>query len=131
MASLARSPRSNWIENLPAAMQEAFEHSWLHRVAEHLVAKGKPVGHAIAIGVNASKKACATGDLNWGGEQHINPASKAEACASVALWESMKAASHAKVSKGRYVTPADVDSVWSGLHQLNQTTGRLRELIVR
>jgi hypothetical protein len=94
--SLAHSPEQNWIERLPKPMQTAFEHSWLHRVAVHLVDKGHPVGQAIAIGVNAAKKACATGDVNFPGVQQINAGSRAEACAAVALWESMKAAAHAQ-----------------------------------
>lgn len=114
--SLARSPKKNWIEMLPEPLQNRFEKSWLHRVAEHLVDKGFSVGHAIATGVNAAKKACSTGDLNWPGKQNINIASRAQACAAVAVWEAMKAASKArKVSKGTDVTEADVDAVLQGL----------------
>lgn len=118
MASLARSPKKNWIENLPKPMQTAFEHSWLHRVAEHLVKEqGFTVGHAIAVGVNAAKKACSTGDLNWPGHQQINPKSRAEACAAVALWESMKAESGGKVKKSKLVSPEDVESVFKAFSE--------------
>lgn len=54
--------------------------------------------HAIAVAVNAAKKMCATGDLNWPGLQNVNAGSRAEACAAVARWEAMKAA--AKARKG-------------------------------
>lgn len=85
----------NWITRLPKPMQVAWEASWGHRAATHLVDKGTPVGHAIAIGINAAQRLCDTGDLNWPGLQQANLGSRAEACASGALWASMKAASHA------------------------------------
>lgn len=130
MASLARVPgKQNWIENLPKPLQEAFEKSWLHRVAEHLAEPrgDMTVGHAIAVGVNAAKKACATGDLNWPGIQHINLASRAQACAAVAVWESMKAASH-RTEKGKFVTEQDVEEVFKAF-QAQHTTGKMAELL--
>jgi hypothetical protein len=57
-----------------------------------------PVGQAVATAVNAAKKMCATGDLNWPGLQNVNPGSRAQACAAVARWNAMKAA--ARASKG-------------------------------
>lgn len=86
----------NWITRLPKPMQTAFEKSWIHRAATHLVDKGNATGHAIATAINAAKKGCATGDLNFPGLQSVNAGSKAEMCASVSLWEAMKAASHAQ-----------------------------------
>ena len=46
--------------------------------------------------VNAAKKMCATGDLNWPGLQNVNPGSRAEACAAVSRWNAMKASARAK-----------------------------------
>lgn len=115
-ASLARSPKKNWIENLPKPMQIAFEKSWIHRAAEHLHRKGRPVGMAIATAINAAKKGCATGDLNFPGLQQVNVKSRAEMCAAVALWESMRAAAKVtKVSKGGRVTPWEVEEVFKAL----------------
>jgi len=65
--------------------------NWIYRCAIHLHAKGFTVGHALATAINAAKKACATGDLNWPGWQGINMKSRAECCAAVAQWEAMKA----------------------------------------
>ena len=78
---------SNWVEragHLPPMIR---------RIAEHLHGQGKDVGHSIAIAVNAVKKGCATGDLNWPGKQSMNPASRAEYCAAASQWEAMKARS--------------------------------------
>jgi hypothetical protein len=96
MASLARSPKENWIERLPAGMQAAFTRSIIHRAAEHMVKKGMPVGMAIASAINWAKHICATGDVKqWRGPQSVNPKSVAECCAAVALWTAMKAAAKA------------------------------------
>jgi HK97 family phage major capsid protein/HK97 family phage prohead protease len=51
--------------------------------------------HAIAVAVNAAKKMCATGELNFPGHQTVNPGSRAEACAAVAAWTAKKAQAHA------------------------------------
>lgn len=45
----------------------------------------------IASAVNAARRMCETGDLNWPGMQDVNPGSRAEACAAIAHWEAMKA----------------------------------------
>lgn len=92
MGKLERKPGGpdNWIEangGLP---------TYIERIAVHLHAKGMSISHAIATAVNAAKKMCATGDLNWPGLQNVNPGSRAEACAAVARWEAMKAAAGAK-----------------------------------
>jgi hypothetical protein len=55
-----------------------------------------PISQAIATAVNAAKKMCSTGDLNWPGLQQVNPGSRAEACAAVARWTAMKASARAK-----------------------------------
>lgn len=84
MGKLDWSPRSNWVEKrggLP---------TYIERIALHLISKGMDRSHAIAVAINAAKKMCATGDLNWPGLQSVNPGSRAEACAAVARWEAMK-----------------------------------------
>lgn len=94
MGTLDRSPRKNWVE------EQGGLPNYIERIAKHLVAKGMSVGEAVATAVNASKKMCATGDLNWPGLQNVNPGSRAEACAAVAHWEAMKAAAKASRGKG-------------------------------
>lgn len=82
---LDRSPRANWVEKrggLP---------DYIERIAVHLHDKGMPIGYAIATAINAVKKACATGDLNFPGVQNENAGSRAEACKAVAQWEALKA----------------------------------------
>lgn len=86
MGRLDRSPRANWVEKrggLP---------DYIDRIAVHLHDGGAPIGTAIATAINAAKKMCSTGDLNWPGLQHVNPGSRAEACAAVSQWEAMKTA---------------------------------------
>jgi hypothetical protein len=60
---------------------------YIKRIANHLKKKGMAQGHAIASAVNAAKKMCRTGDLNFPGSQQVNAGSKAEACAAVAQWK--------------------------------------------
>lgn len=60
---------------------------YIKRIAKHLKKKGMATGHAIASAVNAAKKMCSTGDLQFPGLQHVNPGSRAEACAAVAQWK--------------------------------------------
>lgn len=92
-ASLDRSPKKNWVERAGGLPM------YIRRIANHLhQEKGMMIGHAISVAVNAVKKMCATGDLNWHGVQHVNPKSHAEACGAVADWERKKA--QARVSKG-------------------------------
>lgn len=86
MGRLDRSPRANWVENVGGLPD------YIERIAVHLhEEKGMTIQHAIATAINAAKKMCATGDLNWPGLQHVNPGSQGEACAAVAHWEAMKA----------------------------------------
>jgi hypothetical protein len=92
-APLDRSPKKNWVENAGGLPM------YIRRIANHLHAeKGMDIGHSIAVAVNAAKKMCASGDLNFPGKQNVNSGSKAEACAAVAEWEKKKAS--ARVSKG-------------------------------
>lgn len=86
MGRLDRSPRANWVERkggLP---------DYIDRIAVHLHEKGMPISQAIAVAINAVKRACATGDLNFPGMQNENAGSRAEACKAVAQWEALKAA---------------------------------------
>jgi hypothetical protein len=59
----------------------------MSRIEKHLMAKGMGESQAIATAVNAAKKMCATGDLNFPGSQQVNPGSRGEACAAVAQWK--------------------------------------------
>lgn len=94
---LDKSPRKNWIEDLPAGLRAAFDRSIIYRAAVHMhQERGMAVGHAIASAINWAKHICATGDVKqWPGPQSVRPKSQAECCAAVALWESMKAAAKA------------------------------------
>lgn len=86
----------NWIDRLPAAMGAAWDRSIIYRAAIHIAAGGKDVGFAIASAKNWAQHICDTGDVKqWPGIQHVNPPSKAEACAAIALWNSMRAWTHA------------------------------------
>lgn len=60
---------------------------YIKRISAHLRRKGMAQGHAIASAVNAAKKMCATGDLNFPGHQDVNPGSRAQACTAVAQWK--------------------------------------------
>jgi hypothetical protein len=85
---LDRSPRENWVDKAGGLP------SYIERIAKHLhYEKGMPIGRAIAVAVNACKRMCATGDLNFPGVQNVNAGSRAEACKAVAEWEAKKAAS--------------------------------------
>lgn len=93
----------NWIERLPAAMREAWNKSIIYRAAIHMVNEhGMEVGHAIASAKNWAQYICETGDVKqWKGPQSVRPTSRAECCAAVALWEQMKATSHAQSKKNK------------------------------
>jgi hypothetical protein len=89
VGQLDRSPKANWVERVGGLP------SYIERIAVHLHnERGYDISRAIATAVNAAKKMCLTGDLNFGGVQHVNSGSRAEACAAVAEWEAKKAASH-------------------------------------
>jgi hypothetical protein len=92
VGKLERKPGGpdNWIE------QEGGLPKYIERIAVHLHRKGMQISQAIATAVNAAKKMCSTGDLNWPGLQQVNPGSRAEACAAVARWTAMKASARAK-----------------------------------
>lgn len=86
---LDRSPRANWVE------REGGLPKYIERIAVHLIAKEFSYSHAIATAVNAAKRMCATGDLNFPGSQSVNPGSRAQACAAVAKWNAMRARARA------------------------------------
>jgi hypothetical protein len=94
---LNKSPGTNWIEHLPAPLRAAWNKSIIYRAATHMVNEhGMPVGTAIASAIDWAKHICRTGDVKqWKGLQSVKPTSRAECCAAVALWESMKAHAHA------------------------------------
>ena len=98
MGRLERVPGvQNWVDEAGGLP------SYIERIAVHLHReKGMTISHAIATAVNAAKKMCATGDLNWPGLQNVNPGSRAEACAAVARWEAMKAGAKAKKGAKRF-----------------------------
>jgi hypothetical protein len=97
MPDLDWSPAKNWIDRLPAPLGAAFKKSWIYRAAKHLVyEKQMPRSRAFAVAVNAAKRGCATGDVNFPGAQQVNAKSRAEMCAAVATWEAMKAANAGK-----------------------------------
>jgi hypothetical protein len=75
----------NWVDDVGGLP------SYIKRISKHLQRKGMSESHAIASAVNAAKKMCSSGDLNWPGLQNVNPGSRAEACAAVASWEANKA----------------------------------------
>ncbi|MFC4328338.1 NUDIX domain-containing protein [Streptomyces andamanensis] len=79
----------NWVD------QQGGLPEYIKRIADHLKEKGMDTSRAIATGVNAAKKMCASGDLNWPGIQQVNPGSRAQACAAIEKWEAMKAAARA------------------------------------
>lgn len=79
--------RRNWVQKAGGLPK------YIKRIAKHLREKGMDESRAIATAVNAAKKMCATGDVNFPGKQQVNPGSKAEACAAVADWERKKAQS--------------------------------------
>jgi hypothetical protein len=81
---LNTSPGVNWVERAGGLP------NYVVRIVVHLMAKGMTKSHAIAVAINAIKRMCATGDLNYPGKQSVNPISRAEACAAVARWEAMK-----------------------------------------
>lgn len=69
----------------------------IERIAKHIhYESGKSISHSIAIAVNAVKKGCATGDVNWPGKQNMNAISRAQYCKAAAEWEAKKAAAKAK-----------------------------------
>ena len=88
----------NWIEALPKPMQTAWNRSIIYRAAVHMHReRGMPVGTAIASAINWARHICRTKDVKqWKGPQSVNPKSHAEACAAVALWNSMRATANSK-----------------------------------
>lgn len=81
---------ANWITRIGGHLPP-----YVKRIAKHLRRKGFSESHSIATALNATDKMCATGDVSFPGLQHINPGSRAEACAAVAQWEQLKARARA------------------------------------
>lgn len=85
--------KPNWVVKVGGLPQ------YVKRIAKHLQAKGQDESRAIATAINVVKKMCRNlaDRLNWPGAQRkVNPGSIAQACAAMARWESMKAATHGK-----------------------------------
>ncbi|MGW1838567.1 hypothetical protein [Streptomyces sp. NPDC002067] len=106
VAMAARRLRTPRVMQLAAAASDAELANWVEkagglpkyikRIAKHLQGEqGYTESRAIATAVNAAKKMCSSGDLNFPGKQSVNPGSRAEACAAVADWEAKKARSRA------------------------------------
>jgi hypothetical protein len=101
MGKLEKVPGvQNWVDRLPAALKAAWHASIMYRAAVHMHReRGMEVGHAIASAKNWCEHIAATGDVKqWKGPQAVNPKSRAECVAALAIWERMKA--HARASKG-------------------------------
>lgn len=58
-----------------------------HRIHKHLVAAGMSEDRAWAVTVNAVRKGCLTGDLNFKGLQKMDKGKRAEWCAAYAQWK--------------------------------------------
>lgn len=87
------SANENWIDKVGGWPKG----NWIYRTAKHLVADaGMPRERAFPVAINAAKRLCATGDLNFPGVQQANPASRAQACAAVAQWNAMKLKARAR-----------------------------------
>lgn len=83
----AKAP--NWVSKHGGLPQ------YVRRIAKHLKKKGFTESHAIATAINVVKKMCRnSGDrLNFpGAQQKVKSGSIAQACADVAQWSAMKAA---------------------------------------
>jgi hypothetical protein len=79
----------NWVDDVGGLP------GYIKRIARHLQRKGMTESRAVATAVNAVKRMCATGDLNWPGLQSVNPGSRAQACAAVASWNAKRARARA------------------------------------
>jgi len=105
LPSLERSPgkHDNWVENAGGLP------SYIERIAKHLhYEKGMEIGHAIAVAVNACRRMCGTGDLNYHGIQHVKPQHQAEACAAIADWEAKKVKAHVSKGKRLHLTDEEI-----------------------
>lgn len=85
----AEAETFNWVDDVGGLP------SYIKRIARHLQRKGMTESRSIATAVNAAKKMCSTGDLNWPGLQNVNPGSRAQACAAVASWNAKRARARA------------------------------------
>lgn len=78
--------RKNWVAKAGGLPK------YIKRISKHLRGKGMTESQAIATAVNAAKRMCSTGDLNFPGSQQVNPGSRAEACEAVAQWNAKRKA---------------------------------------
>lgn len=101
MGKLERVPgKQNWVDNAGGLPK------YIERIAVHLhEEKGYDIGRSIAVAVNACKRMCASGDLNFKGTQNVNAKSRSEACAAIAEWNEKRM--KAKVKKGMKITLTD------------------------
>ncbi len=90
---LDRSPRANWVE------EEGGLPDYIDRIAKHLVDKGFPVSQAVPVAINAARRMCRSGELNFPGSQRANPGSRAQACAAIAQWDAMRARARARPNR--------------------------------
>jgi HK97 family phage major capsid protein/HK97 family phage prohead protease len=84
--------KRNWVAE-QGGLPEFIDH-----IAKHLQKeRGMTMSHSIAVAVNAAKKMCRdeVDQANWPGPQHVNAASRAQACAAVQQWEQMRVAAKA------------------------------------
>lgn len=86
---LGNKPGTNWVEQTGALKPHSA--NWIYRTAEHLKGRGMPDSRAIAVAVNAARRLCKSGDLNFPGVQQANAGSRVEACAAVLKWDSARA----------------------------------------
>lgn len=101
MGKLERVPgKQNWVDHAGGLPK------YIERIALHLRdEKGYETGRAIAVAVNACKRMCSSGDLNFKGTQNVNAKSRAEACAAIAEWNEKRM--KARVGKGLKITLTD------------------------
>ena len=98
MGVLEKVPgKQNWIDHLPAGLKAAWHRSIIYRAAVHMHReRGMPVGMAIASAKNWCEHIARTGDVKqWKGPQNVNPKSRAECVAALAVWAQMRAAAKA------------------------------------
>ena len=57
------------------------------RIRNHIVKSGYPAKYAWGAAVNAVRKGCLTGDVNFPGKQSMNAVSRAEYCKAYREWK--------------------------------------------
>ena len=93
-AEYSPTDQFNWVDDVGGLPK------YIKKIADAVQKEtGKSEGNSIAIAVNACKKMCKTGDLNFPGDQDVNPGSKAKACKAIEEWEAKKAEAKADNDK--------------------------------